>query len=190
MALIVLVAIVVLLGGWLAVMFNSLVALRNQVANAFKQIDVQLKRRYDLIPNLVNSVKGEMQFEKETLERVMQARATALSANAGGNVADMSKKEGELSLALGRLIAVSENYPNLKASDAVRGLMEELVSTENKIAFARQFYNDIVTGFNTSQQVFPNNLVASALGFKPADLFEIPESAKQEREAPKVNLAA
>jgi len=189
MVAIILVAVIALLGGWLAVMFNSLVSLRNRVANAFKQIDVQLKRRYDLIPNLVSAVKGEMKFESETLERVIKARAAAVAASAGASVADISKKEGELSQALGRLIALSENYPNLKASDAVRGLMEELTSTENKIAFARQFYNDIVTAFNTSQQVFPNNLVAAALGFKPAELFEIPESAKQEREVPKVDLS-
>ena len=176
---------------WVVAIYNSLIGLRNQVANAFRQIDVQLKRRYDLIPNLVNAVKGEMKFESQTLERVIQARSMAVSANAGGNVADMSKKEGELSSALGRLFAVTENYPNLKANDAVKSLMEELTSTENKISFARQFYNDIVTAYNIKQQVFPNTIVASALGsFKPADLFEIPESAKEEREAPKVELNA
>ena len=184
-----LVAAIVIMLAWLIFTFNSLIGLRNQVANAFKQIDVQLKRRYDLIPNLVNAVKGEMKFEKETLERVISARAQAVSANAGGNVADMSKKEGELSMALGRLFALAENYPNLKANDAVRSLMEELTSTENKIAFSRQFYNDIVTAFNTKQQVFPNNMIAAMLGFMPGDLFEIPQDSKAEREAPKVDLA-
>jgi LemA protein len=183
------IAAVVILAIWVISVYNSLVGLRNQVANGFRQIDVQLKRRYDLIPNLINSVKGEMKFESQTLERVIQARSMAVSANATGNVADMSKKEGELSMALGRLFALSENYPNLKANDSVKSLMEELTSTENKISFARQFYNDIATGYNIKQQVFPNNFIVSMFGsFKTADLFEIPQDAKQEREAPKVDL--
>ncbi|MFA5160960.1 MAG: LemA family protein [Elusimicrobiales bacterium] len=183
------VAVVVVLL-WGAVTYNALITLRNNVANGFRQIDVQLKRRYDLIPNLVNAVKGEMKFEKETLERVIAARGAALAANSTGNVSDISKKEGELSSALGRLLAISENYPNLKASENVKTLMEEVASTENKIAFARQFYNDIVTAFNTKQQVFPSNFVAQFGGFKPADLFAIPESSAEERQAPKVDLAA
>ncbi|HOX23072.1 MAG TPA: LemA family protein, partial [Elusimicrobiales bacterium] len=114
-----------LAAAWLIFTFNGLIGLRNQVQNAFRQIDVQLKRRHDLIPNLVNSVKGEMKFEQETLEKVIQARNSAVSASAGGKVGEISRKEGELSAALGRLFALSENYPNLKASDAVRTLMEE-----------------------------------------------------------------
>ncbi|MHB0995758.1 MAG: LemA family protein [Elusimicrobiales bacterium] len=172
---------------WVVVMFNSLVGLRNQVANAFRQIDVQLKRRHDLIPNLVESVKGEMKFERETLERVIQARAAAVSAGQSGNTHDILAKEGMLTQALGRLFALSENYPNLKANEAVRTLMEELTHTENQISFSRQFYNDVVTKFNTKQQVFPANMFASMLGFKLSELWELP-SDSPERQNPKVNL--
>jgi len=179
--------VIAVLALWLVFAFNKLVSLRNQVLNAFRQIDVQLKRRYDLIPNLVNSVKGEMKFEQETLEKVIKARNSAAAANAAGNIAQMGKSEGELSAVLTRFMALSENYPTLKANETVTKLMEELTSTENKIAFARQLYNDLVTSFNTAQQVFPNNLFAAAFGFKPADLFEIPENAA-ERVAPKVEL--
>jgi len=173
---------------WLIFTFNGLIALRNQVRNAFRQIDVQLKRRHDLIPNLVNSVKGEMKFEQDTLEKVISARSSAMAASAGGNVGEISRKEGELSMALGKLFALSENYPNLKASDNVRTLMEELSSTENKIAFSRQLYNDLVTSFNTKQQVFPTNMIAAMLGFQASDLFELPDNSV-ERENPKVDLA-
>ena len=153
---------------WVVLIFNNLVKLRNQVANAFKQIDVQLKRRYDLIPNLINSVKGEMKFEQSTLEKVIQARAAAMSAGAAGNMNEILAKEGMLTQALGKLIALTENYPNLKANESVKTLMEELTHTENQIGFARQFYNDIVTKFNTEQQVFPNNIFASIMGFSSA----------------------
>ena len=168
--------------------FNSLVGLRNQVLNAFRQIDVQLKRRYDLIPNLVNSVKGEMKFEQSTLEKVIQARAAAMTAVGSGNMQDIMAKEGALTQTLGKLMALAENYPNLKANDSVKTLMEELTHTENQIGFARQFYNDITTKFNTQQQLFPNNVFASLLGFSAAELFEVPRDS-QEREAPKVDLA-
>lgn len=174
--------------GWLIFTFNALVSLRNQVLNAFRQIDVQLKRRHDLIPNLVNAVKGEMKFEKETLEKVVKARANAVSAEGSGNVADIAGREGVLTQALGRLFAVAENYPNLKANDSVKSLMEELSHTENQVGFARQFYNDITTRFNTRQQTFPNNIFASALGFSPSELFEIPSDRAAEREVPKVEL--
>ncbi len=184
----VLAVVLLIIGAWLVFMFNGLVKLRNQVANAFRQIDVQLKRRHDLIPNLVESVKGEMKFEKETLERVIQARAAAISAGQGGNTGDILAKEGMLTQALGRLIALSENYPNLKSNESVNKLMEELTHTENQIGFARQFYNDVVTKFNTDQQVFPTNLFAAMLGFSPAALWELP-SDSPERETPKVNLA-
>jgi len=184
----VIIVILVVAAAWLILTFNSLVGLKNQVLNAFRQIDVQLKRRHDLIPNLVNSVKGEMKFEQETLERVIAARAGAVSAGAGGNVAEMAKKEGELTQALGKLFALTENYPNLKASEAVKSLMEELTSTENRVSFSRQLYNDLATSFNIKQQVFPNNLIAAGMGFKPADLFEIPAGQEAERLVPKVEL--
>jgi len=183
----ILAVVLLLVGAWIVYIFNGLVGLRNQVANAFRQIDVQLKRRHDLIPNLVESVRGEMKFEKETLERVIQARAAAVTAGQGGNTGDILAKEGMLTQALGRLMAVSENYPNLKANDGVRSLMEELTHTENQIGFARQFYNDVVTKFNTGQQVFPANMFAAMLGFSPAVLWELPADSV-ERETPKVNL--
>ena len=186
--MIVLAIVLLLLGGWLVMTFNGLIKLRNQVANAFRQIDVQLKRRHDLIPNLVESVKGEMKFEKETLERVIQARAAAVSAGQGGNPGEIMAKEGMLTQALGRLMAVSENYPNLKANESVKTLIEELTHTENQIGFARQFYNDVVTKFNTGQQVFPTNIFSSLLGFTPSDLWELP-SDSPDRENVKVDLA-
>jgi LemA protein len=167
--------------------FNNLVTLRNQVANAFKQIDVQLKRRYDLIPNLINSVKGEMKFEQSTLEKVIQARAAAMTAGASGNMNEIMAKEGALTQTLGKLFALAENYPNLKSNESVKTLMEELTHTENQIGFARQFYNDIVTKFNIQQQVFPNNVFASMMGFTSSELFELPQDSK-DREVPKVEL--
>ena len=145
---------------------------------------MQLKRRHDLIPNLVNAVRGSMDFERDTLTAVMDARAKALTAT---GPTDAAQKEGQLSQALGRLLAVAENYPTLKSNDNVRMLQEELSATENKVGFARQFYNDIATKFNTAQQVFPTNLFASVLGFKPAELFEVTEEA--DREVPMVDLS-
>lgn len=184
----ILVILLLALAIYLVFTFNGLVKLRNQVANAFRQIDVQLKRRHDLIPNLVNSVKGEMKFERETLERVIQARAAAVSAGQSGNTHEMLAKEGMLTQALGKLFALSENYPNLKANEAVRKLMEELAHTENQISFSRQFYNDIVTRFNTAQQVFPTNLFAAMLGFQPSELWELPADSP-ERQNVKVDLS-
>jgi LemA protein len=183
-ALWVLVALVVVVAFWGIAMYNRLVGLRNQVLNGWRQIDVQLKRRHDLIPNLVNTVRGAMEFERDTLTQVMEARARAVSAT---GPADAARKEGELSQALGRLFAVAENYPTLRANDNVKMLQEELTSTENKVGFARQFYNDIATKFNTSQQTFPSNMLASTLGFKPAELFEISDAA--ERQVPAVDLS-
>jgi LemA protein len=183
MIIIIFVAVVALLVFWIIGSYNRLVGMRNQVLNGWRQIDVQLKRRHDLIPNLVNSVRGSMDFERDTLTAVMDARAKALTAT---GPADAAQKEGQLTQALGRLIAVAENYPTLKSNDSVRTLMEELTGTENKVGFARQFYNDIVTKFNTAQQVFPTNLFAATFGFKPAELFEITHEA--EREAPTVDL--
>ena len=169
---------------WAIWRYNNLVSLRNQVANGWKQIDVQLKRRHDLIPNLVASVKGEMQFEQDTLEKVIQARNAAASAH---GVADAAGKENVLTQTLSRLFALAENYPNLKANESVRTLMEEISSTENRIGFARQFYNDIATRYNTAQQVFPDNLIAQAFKFLPVELFEIQDAA--ERAVPKVDLS-
>ena len=164
--------------------YNSMVQLRNQVRNAWKQIDIQLKRRHDLIPNLVNAVRGQMEFEKETLEGVISARAAAVSAT---GMVDTIKKEGELSSALSRLMAVSENYPDLKSNEAANNLMEELTTTENQVTFSRQFYNDLSTSYNTRLEMFPTNLFASSFGFKFAPLFQITE--KQERDVPVVDFS-
>jgi LemA protein len=174
------IAVVVL---WVIGMYNSLVGLRNQVANAWKQIDVQLKRRHDLIPNLVNTVRGMMKFEQDTLERVMQARAKAVSAV---GVGAKGQAEGELTQTLGRLFAVMEAYPDFKSNQNAMQLQEELASTENKISFARQFYNDLVMRFNTAQQSFPANLFAASMGFKPAEFLEITEA---DRAVPTVDLS-
>src|SRR5213080_697402 len=166
---------------WAIWRYNNLVSLKYQVGNAWKQIDVQLKRRHDLIPNLIGSVRGEMQFEQDTLEKVIAARNSAVAAR---GVAETAEKENVLTQTLSRLFALAENYPNLKANESVKALMEELTSTENKIGFARQFYNDIATRFNIAQQVFPDSLIAQAFKFQPVELFEIKEPA--EREAPQV----
>lgn len=180
----VLIALAALLLFWVIAKYNGLVTLRNQVTNGWKQIDVQLKRRHDLIPNLVNTVKGQMQFEQETLERVIQARNAAVSAK---GVADAADKENVLTSTLNKLFALVENYPQLRSNENVKQLQEELTSTENKISFARQFYNDIATQFNTAQQVFPANLIASMFQFTTAELFEIQEAA--ERAVPTVDLS-
>src|SRR5437867_9265595 len=177
-------AVIIALVLWIVSSYNRLVGLKNQVLNGWRQIDVQLKRRHDLIPNLVNAVRGSMDFERDTLTAVMEARAKALTAS---GPADAAQKEGQLSQALAKLLAVAENYPTLKSNDNVRMLQEELSSTENKVGFARQFYNDIATKFNTAQQVFPTNLFAGTLGFKPAELFEVANEA--DREVPMVDLS-
>jgi LemA protein len=182
--IVVLFAAAILAALWAIWRYNNLVSLKNQVANAWKQIDVQLKRRHDLIPNLIASVRGEMQFEQDTLEKVIAARNSAVAAR---GVADSAAKEGELTQVLSRLFALAENYPNLKANESVRTLMEELTSTENKIGFARQFYNDLATRFNIAQQVFPDSLIAQTFKFRPVELFEITEAA--ERAVPQVDLS-
>jgi LemA protein len=179
-----LVIFVVIIFVWVIAQYNKLVTLRNQVTNGWKQIDVQLKRRHDLIPNLVNTVRGYMEFEQETLEKVIKARNAAVSAT---GVADAAAKEGELTGALSRLFALSENYPTLKANENVQQLQEELTSTENKISFARQFYNDIATKFNIAQQTFPGNIIAGMFNYQASELFEVKEAA--EREVPTVNLS-
>jgi LemA protein len=168
---------------WAISLYNRLVGMRNQTQNGWKQIDVQLKRRHDLIPNLVNTVKGQMDFEKGTLTAVMEARSKAMAAT---GPADSSQKEGELSQALGRLFAVAENYPQLKSNENVKMLQEELSSTENKIGFARQFYNDIATKYNTARETFPANLFSTSFGFQAAELFQITEAG--DRDVPVVKL--
>jgi LemA protein len=195
------------MGGWILLaiaaafaffviaIYNRLVALRNRFKNAFAQIDVQLKRRYDLIPNLVEAAKGYLAHERQTLEAVIAARGAAVAAaqraaQAPGEPAAMTglaQAEGALGGALGRLLAVFENYPDLKANQNILQVQEELTSTENKIAFARQGYNDSVMTYNTKRESFPDSVVAGIFGFKEATLLEATESA-EERNAPKVKF--
>jgi LemA protein len=184
--------VLIVLGGgllvlilWLVGAYNGLVRLRNQVKNAWAQIDVQLRRRWDLIPNLVETVKGYTTHEAETLQKVTEARNIAKGA-AGKGVPEQAQAESMLSGALSRLMVVVESYPELKANQNYLALQEELTSTENKISFARQFYNDIVMHFNTRQQVFPVNIVAGLFHFEEAALFELSDEAA--REAPKVKF--
>jgi LemA protein len=187
--------ILVAAAGLAIAIYNRLVALRNRFRNAFAQIDVQLKRRYDLIPNLVESVKGYLQHERGTLEAVVQARGTAVSAaqraaaapGEPGAMQGLAQAEGALGGALGRLLAVFEAYPDLKANQSVMVLQEELTSTENKIAFARQAYNDSVMQYNTKRESFPDNVFAGLFGFAAAELLQATESAEQ-RSAPKVSF--
>ncbi|HEU65244.1 MAG TPA: LemA family protein [Chloroflexi bacterium] len=181
----IIIGIVVVLGLFLWANYNGLVRLRNQVKNAWAQIDVQLKRRYDLIPNLVETVKGYMKHERETLEAVTKARNLAQQVSSSG-AGERAKAEGELSSALSRLLAVVERYPDLKANQNFLALQEELTSTENKISFSRQFYNDSVLKFNNKTHMFPSNIVASMFGFKASEFFEVTLAA--EREAPKVSF--
>jgi LemA protein len=175
------------------IIYNNLITIRNRYKNAFAQIDVQLKRRHDLIPNLVETVKGYIKHERETLEAVIQARSTAVNATkqAAGNPGDPSAMKGlasaesMLSGALGRLFALSEAYPDLKANQNMAQLQEELASTENRIAFARQAFNDAVMSYNIAREKFPNNMIANIFNFQEAQLLESTESP-EERKAPKV----
>jgi LemA protein len=193
--LIVLAAIAVLSLVFVVGQYNALVVLRNRFKNAFSQIDVQLKRRHDLIPNLVETAKAYMQHESKTLEAVTQARNLAQSA--GGRAAanpgdpsamrELAGAESGLTGALGRLLAVAENYPDLKANQNMMQLTEELTSTENKVAFARQAYNDSVMTYNTKREVFPTNLIAGLFNFAAAELFQVDDAA--ERQAPKVSFS-
>jgi LemA protein len=193
-ALGVLVALVAILGLWVAGIYNKLVDLRNRFKNAFAQIEVQLKRRYDLIPNLVEVAKGYMKHESSTLEAVIKARNIALAASqaAAANPADANAMKGLLSAeaglggALSRLMVVSEQYPDLKANTNMLQLTEELTSTENKVSFARQAYNDSVMIFNTAREVFPSVIFAGMFGFTAAELFKIDDPT--ERNAPKVQF--
>jgi LemA protein len=166
------IAVFILLVFWIIFIYNQLVALRNEVKNAWKQIDVQLKRRHDLIPNLVSVVKGYMEFERDTLERVTAARTRAISAT---GIREKAVSENLLTQALCRLFAVIENYPVLKSNENVMQLQEELTSTENRIAFSRQLYNDLVANRATKIQVFPNNIIASLFTFQEAEYFSAEE---------------
>ncbi len=172
------------LGIIFAVLYNGLVTRRNRVDNSWSQIDVQLKRRYDLIPNLVEAVKDYMAYEQETLSRVTEARAAAINAGASGPQAQ-AKAEGMLTDTLKSLFAVVESYPDLKANQNVMSLQEELTATENKIAFARQFYNDSVLSYNNKTQTVPSNIIAGMFNFTPRQFFEAPDS---DRAVPKVDL--
>ena len=187
-------AVIVVLAMLVARIYNRLVTLRNRYKNAFSQIDVQLKRRYDLIPNLVETAKGYMKHERETLDAVIKARNQAAAADqkAAANPGDpgamkaLAGAEAGLTGALGRLFALSEAYPDLKANQNMMQLSEELSSTENKVAFARQAYNDAVMSYNIARETFPNNLLANTFNFTPAELFEI--EAPDERQAVKVSF--
>jgi len=181
-------ALIVLTGVFLVGIYNRLVRYRNRYKNAFSQIDVQLKRRYDLIPNLVDTAKAYLKHERETLEAVTQARNQAVSAaglaaahpGAATVMAGLATAEGALSSALGRLFALAESYPDLKANQTMSQLMEELTSTENRVSFARQAFNDSVMEYNTAREVFPNSILAGMFDFQPAVLFEIANPAEKE----------
>jgi LemA protein len=180
----VLLGIIVLGILWIVIVYNGLVSLRNQVQNAWKQIDVQLKRRHDLIPNLVTTVKGAIEFEQDTLEKVISARAKAVSAT---GPQDKAASENMLTQALGKLFAVMENYPQLKSNENIMQLQEELTSTENRIGFARQFYNDLVASYRTRQQIFPNNVMVNLFGgFNPEEYFGAEQT---DRAVPQADLS-
>ena len=180
--LLVVAGISVVVLGYVVSIYNKLVRYRVETENAWSQIDVQLKRRHDLIPNLVETVKGYMEHERGTLTQVMEARAKAMGA---GDLGSRMKAEGEISGLLGRLMAVWENYPNLKANENAMQLQEELTSTENRIAYSRGYYNDVTANFNTLVQQFPSNIVAGMTSFKTRPYFEVPEA---EKEAPQVKF--
>ncbi len=193
--LVVLIVVIAVIVFYFVGIYNKLVELRNQYLNFFKQIDVQLKRRYDLIPNLVESAKGYLSHERQTLEAVIQARnaafnASKIAAESPGNaqaISGLNQAEGALSGVLARLMAVAEAYPDLKANKTISDLMEELSSTENKISFARQAYNDAVMLYNTKREKFPDNVISSTFNFTQAALLEAIESP-EERQAPKVSF--
>jgi LemA protein len=188
-----LVVVIVLVVIWFVSIYNGLVVLRNQFKNAFAQIDVQMKRRYDLVPNLVECVKGYMTHERDTLEAVIKARNSAYEAGKRAAadpsnpqaIKDLNQAESQLGAGLGRLIALSEAYPDLKANTNMMALQEELTSTENKISFARQAFNDSVTSYNNQRSVFPSSIIAGMFGFTEAQLLEVESAA---REAPKVSF--
>lgn len=187
--LVVVLVIIVGIIGWLMVIFNGLVRQKNQAKNGFSQIDIQLKRRHELIPNLVNAAKGYLTHEQSTLEQVTQARNQAIqlqqALGSQGEVTDnpnelakLAQSQNQLTQALGRLYAVIESYPELKADTVVTQLMGELTNTENRIAFARQHYNDSVMAYNNSREVFPNNLISNSFGFRPMSLLQFADKAQ------------
>jgi LemA protein len=175
-------ALIVVFILWFICVFNRLVTLKNEVKNAWHQIDVQLKRRHDLIPNLVSVVKGYMEFERNTFEAVTAARTKAVYA---AGISEKAKAENALTEALGRLFAVMENYPTLKSNENAMRLQEELASTENRIAFSRQLYNDLVANYRTKLEVFPDNIVASLFSFKAAEYFS---ADKEDRGLPRADI--
>ena len=196
-SLLIFLAIVAVLVFWAVGIYNGLVTARNAYKNAFAQIDVQLQRRFDLIPNLVEVAKKYMAHERETLEAVIAARSAAQSGLAAAKaspgdpaaMAQLAAAQGQLNAGLGRLLAVAEAYPDLKANQNMMQLTEELTSTENKVAFARQAFNDMVMAYNNRREVFPNSVFAGMFGFQPATLLEIPaDKQAQVREAPKVQF--
>jgi LemA protein len=182
----ILIGVAVVLVIILVAMYNGLIRIRNQMKNAWAQIDVQLKRRYDLIPNLVETVKGYTRHERETLEAVTNARNAAQQASSAG-AGERSKMENELSSALARLLVVVEAYPDLKANQNYLALQEELTSTENKISFSRQYYNDSVLAYNNRIQMFPTNILAGMMGFREGEFFEV--AVSEERAAPRVSFS-
>jgi LemA protein len=181
--MLILLIIVAVIAIYLVMAYNGLVRLKNEIDNAWKQIDVQLKRRHDLIPNLVEAVKGYMQFERDTLTQVVEARNRAVAAP---NQASQVAAENQLTAGLGRLLAIMENYPQLKADQNVMQLQEQLTTTENQLTFARQAYNDVVLNYNTRIQSVPTNFIANNFGFTPAEYFKIDETDKA---VPKVDLS-
>ena len=195
-SLLIFLAIVAVLVFWAVGIYNGLVTSRNGWKNAFAQIDVQLQRRFDLIPNLVETAKAYMGHERETLEAVIAARSAAQSGLAAAKahpgdadaMAQLAASQGQLNGVLGRLLAVAEAYPDLKANQNMMQLTEELSSTENRVAFARQAYNDAVMAYNNKREVFPSSVVAGAFNFAPAALLDIPADKAQVREAPKVQF--
>ena len=178
--------VLVLLVIWFIGIYNGLVRARNEKDNAWSQIDVQLKRRHDLIPNLVETAKGYMKHERETLENVIKARQQAVDLRNAGNIGELMKADGALTQMLGRLFAVAEGYPDLKANQNMLAVQEELTSTENRIGFARQAYNDSVMIYNTAREQFPGSIVAGMFNFDEARLFEIEDAVA--RQAPKVSF--
>lgn len=194
--LLVIVGLAVVLALWGVGIYNALVTARNAYKNAFAQIDVQLQRRFDLIPNLVETAKGYLSHERETLEAVVAARSAAQSglaaakANPGdpAAMAELAAAQGQLNAGLGRLLAIAEAYPDLKANQNMMQLTEELTTTENKVAFARQAYNDSVMAYNNRREVFPSSLLAGSFNFAPAALLDIPADKAEVREAPKVQF--
>ncbi len=192
----ILLAFVALVVAWLVAMYNGLVRARNAYRNAFAQIDVQLQRRFDLVPNLVETARAYLTHERETLEAVVAARGAAQAGLSAAKaspgdpaaMAELSRSQGALDGVLGRLMAVVEAYPDLKANQTMMQLSEELASTENRVAFSRQAYNDAVMAYNNRREVFPSSLVAGNFGFRPAALLDIPADRAQVREAPKVQF--